>query len=83
VSTRVVGATKLRAELEDDVGEGRTNWNWQGAAVGGTASRGKDRWALPGRNSEHVDNRGCHGSNGTCGCVGSKDSLAHAGLIVG
>jgi len=32
--SRVVGITKLRAELENDVGEGRTNWNWQGAAVG-------------------------------------------------
>ena len=80
--SRVVGITKLRAELENDVGEGRTNWNWQGAAVGDT-SHGKDLWGLPGWNSEHVDNWGCRGSNGTCSRVGSKDGLAHVGLIVG
>ena len=79
--SRVVGATKLRAELKDDVGEGRADRNRQGAAVGNTF-RGKDLRGLPRGNSEHVDNWACRGSNGRCGRVGSKDSLAHAGLIV-
>ena len=35
--SRIFGATKLRAELEDDAGEGRTDRNWQGAAVGDTS----------------------------------------------
>ena len=45
--SRVVGATKLRAELKDDVGEGRTDRNRQGAAVGNTFC-GKDLRGLPG-----------------------------------
>ncbi len=77
--SRIFGATKLRAELEDDAGEGRTDRNWQGAAVGDIASRGKDLWGFPGRNGEHVDNRH-HGCNGMCGRVGSKDNLAHGGF---
>ena len=80
--SRVVGITKLRAELENDVGEGWTDWNWQGAVEGDTI-RSKDQWGLPGWNSEHVDNRGSRRSSGSCGRIRSKDSLAHAGLIVG
>ena len=79
---RVVGITKLRAKLKNDVGEGRTDWNWQGAAVGDTI-RSEDLWGLPGLNCEHVDNRGLGGSSGTCGSAGSKDGFAHAVLIVG
>ncbi len=28
MDSRIVGITKLRAELENDVGEGRLDWNW-------------------------------------------------------
>ncbi len=81
--SRVVGITKLRAKLKNDVGEGQTDWNWQGAVVGDTSCC-KDLRCLPGWNSEHVvDNRGIRGSNGTCGRVGGKDPLAHVGLIFG
>jgi hypothetical protein len=80
--SRVVGITQLRAKLENDVGEGRTDWNWQGAAVGDTICR-EDLWGLPGWNSEHVDNRRLPGSSRMCGRVGSKDGLTHAVLNVG
>ncbi len=55
VDSRIVGITKLRAELKNDVGEGRLDWNWQGAAVGDIP--GKDLRGLPGWNCEHVDDR--------------------------
>ncbi len=53
--SRNVGITKLRAKLENDVGEGQLDWNWQGAAVGDIC--GKDLQGLSGWNSEHVDDR--------------------------
>ncbi len=53
--SRIVGITKLRAELKNDVGEGQLDWNWQGVAVGDI--RGKDLQGLPSWNGEHVDDR--------------------------
>ena len=64
------------------MGKGRTDWNWQGAAVGDTICS-KDLQGFPCGNSEHVDNWGLRGSSGTCGRVGSKDGLQHTVLIVG
>jgi hypothetical protein len=53
--SRIDGITKLRAKLENDVEEGRLDWNWQGVAVGDIC--GKDLQGLLGWNGEHVDDR--------------------------
>ncbi len=46
MDSRIVGITKLRAELKNDVEEGQLDWNWQGVVVGDICS--KDLRGLPG-----------------------------------